>query len=373
MDKLKIALLAPLTRPPHPDTRGSRPRIVYDIAQHLVDLGHDVTVYASGDAKLPEGCKLVAVIPQAVYNTPQAENPFYQHTIALAEMVEIIKEDAGKYDIIHNHVYPEFLPLLISNQISTPIITTPHLYLWPELVNIFKKFPETYFVAIADYQRQQGLGMNFAGRVYNGIEVNEFEFNDKPEDYLLFFGRIKKFKSGNKEIDPKGVLDAIELAKKTNSNLIIAGNVENIDFFKSEIEPQLNEKIKFVGKIDASGPIGFKEKVELYKNAKAYLFLSHWDEGCPLSPIEAMSCGTPVIANDRSSLKEIVVDGKTGFILKENDLDGAATAVENIHQIDRALCRKHVENNFTASLMTENYINIYQDIINKKKASFGKK
>lgn len=365
MNKLKIALLAPLTRPPHPDTRGSRPRIVYDLAHHLIKSGHHVTVYAAGDAKVPG--KLIKVIPQSVYNLPAAENPFYQHTIALAELTEKIRQDAAKYDIIHNHVYPEFLPLLISRGIKTPILTTPHLYMWPELVEIFKKFPNTYFAAIADYQRKMGKGINFIGRVYNGIEVDEFKFNSQPQDYFLFFGRIKLFKDNSgREIDPKGVLDAIKVCKKAGVKLKIAGNVENIDFFEAKIRPELNDKIQFIGAIDAVGPIGFEQKVELYKNACGYFFLSHWDEGCPLGPLEAMAAGTPVIANRRSSLPEIVKDGKTGFIVKENNLDDAVKEIKKINDIDRLECRRHVEENFSAEKMAQNYEKIYYQILGQK-------
>lgn len=363
MEKLKIALLAPLTRPPHPDTRGSRPRIVYDLANHLVKMGHDVTTYAAGDADVPG--KLVKVIPESVYNAPPAENPFYQHTIALTELALKIKQDANQYDIIHNHVYPEFLPLLVSDDIQTPIVTTPHLYMWPELVEIYKKFPKTNFVAIADYQRGQGAGINFIDRVYNGIEVDEFKFREIPEEYFLFFGRIKKIKDVNgNDTDPKGVLDAIKVCKKAGVKLKIAGNVEDKDYFDEKIKPELNDQIEFIGEISAAGPISFEEKVKLYGGAKGYFFLSHWDEGCPLGPMEAMACGTPVIANRRSSLPEIVKDGETGYIIPENDIDGAVEAVKNINQIDRSICRKHVEDNFSAEKMTFEYEKIYQKIIN---------
>lgn len=362
MEKLKIALLAPLTRPPHPDTRGSRPRIVYDLAHYLTKMGHEVITYAAGDAEISG--KLIKVIPQSVYNAPPVENPFYQLTIALTELVERIRQDADQYDIIHNHVYPEFVPLMALKDIKTPILTTPHLYLWPELINIFKKYPKTYFAAIADYQRNQGKGVNFVDRVYNGIEVNEFKFNSEPGDYFLFFGRIKKFKAPDgREIDPKGVLDAIKVCQMADEKLVIAGNVEDINFFEKEIRPHLNDKIKFVGGISASGPIGFEEKVKLYSNAKGYFFLSHWDEGCPLGPLEAMACGTPVIANRFSSLPEIIEEAKTGFIVTENDLDGTVEAMKKIGQIDRYKCREHVEENFSAELMARNYEKLYQKIL----------
>lgn len=362
---MKIALLSPLTRPPHPDTRGSRPRIVYDLANWLEKMGHEITVYAAGDAKVPG--RLISVVPQSIYNAIPAENTFYQHAIALAELVEKICQDADQYDVIHNHVYPEFLPLLVSRQIKTPIVTTPHLYLWPELVSIFKKFSNTSFVAIANYQREKGKGINFIDRVYNGVEVNEFEFNSKPQDYFLFFGRIKKFKDANGNmIEPKGVLDAIKVSQKANVKLKIAGNVEDKEFFENEIKPQLSKSVEFVGPIDTVGPIGFGKKVQLYKNAKGYFFLSHFDEGCPLGPLEAMACGTPVIANRRSSLPEIIKDNQTGFVVEENDIDAATKAVKNIGKINRQNCRNWVEENFTSELMARNYEKVYQNILEQK-------
>jgi len=361
---MKIAILAPLTRPVEHDTRGSRPRVIFDLITGLKERGHDITLYAPGDSKVP--VKLEAIIEKSVYNSEPAENPFYQHTIGLANLVEKIRSDGSQFEIIHNHVYPEFLPLLVSHEIKTPIVTTPHLYIWPELKEIFKKFSNTYFVAIADYQRKMGEGINFIGRVYNGITVEEFEFNNNPEDYFLFFGRIKKFEYEGKSIDPKGVLDSIKVCKKAGVKLYIAGNVEDKDYFEGEIKPQLDDNIKFIGPVDAAGPISFEEKIKLYKNALGYFFLSHWDEGCPLGPLEAMACGTPVIANRRSSLPEIVEDGKTGFIVNENDIDGAVEAVKKIDTIERRNCRQRVQENFSAQKMAENYEKVYQKILEEK-------
>ena len=167
------------------------------------------------------------------------------------------------------------------------------------------------------------------------------------------------YQSSKQEIIPS-------VCKKAGVKLYIAGNVENNEFFEAKIKPELNDNIQFIGGIDASGPIGFDQKVELYKNAKGYFFLSHWDEGCPLGPLEAMACGTPVIANNRSSLPEIVKDNETGFIIEENDIDSAVKAVKNIDQISRKKCREYVEKNFTGDIMVENYIKVYQKILRTK-------
>lgn len=364
MKKLKIALIAPLTRPTESDTRGSRPKIVYDLAKLLTQDGHDVTVFGPGDSKVP--CKLIKVIDQSVYLAPPAENPFYQHTIALTKLVEAIKEKGNEFDIIHNHCYPEFLPLLIADQLKTPILTTPHLYIWNEYGDILSDFPNTYFTPIAAYQKKMAPKVNWLDVVYNGISVEDFEFNEKPKDYFLFFGRIKKIMVGDKETDPKGFMDAIEVCKRAKVKLVIAGNVEDPKLFDKFIKPHLGKTIEFIGPVQQAGPIGFDEKVELYKNARGFFFLSHWDEGCPLGPMEAMACGTPVIANNRSSLAEIVKDGETGFIVRENDLDAAVEAVKKIDQIDRRACREHVEQSFSSRRMVNDYIERYKEVIKKE-------
>lgn len=361
MKTLKIAQIAPLTRPTEADTRGSRPKIVYDLAKILTEDGHDVTVFGPGDCKIP--CKLEKVIEESVYLAPPAENTFYQHTIGLARLVERIKQRGNDFDIIHNHAYPEFLPLMIADQLKTPILTTPHLYMWPEYAKILSEFKSTYFAPIAKYQKKHGPGINWVDVVYNGIAVDDFKFNAKPKDYFLFFGRIKKVLIGNKEIDPKGFIDAIEVCKRAGVKLLIAGNVEDPKLYKEIIKPNLGKTVDFVGPVQQAGPISFDEKVELYGNAKGYFFLSHWDEGCPLGPMEAMACGTPVIANNRSSLPEIIDNGKTGFIVEENDIEAAVKAVKDIGHINRKTCREHVYNNFSSRRMVNDYLATYKKIL----------
>jgi len=211
-----------------------------------------------------------------------------------------------------------------------------------------------------------GEGINWMDVVYNGIAVDDFKYTETPKDYFLFFGRIKKVMVGDKETDPKGFMDAIEVCKRAGVKLLIAGNVEDEELYNEKIKPLIGTVVEFVGKVQAAGPIGFDEKVELYGNAKGFFFLSHWDEGCPLGPLESMACGTPVIANRRSSLPEIVKDGETGFILEEHDLDGAVEAVKNIDSIDRKKCREHIERNFSSERMVNDYLDRYYEILGEK-------
>jgi len=353
---MKIAILAPLTRPAHPDTRGSRPRLVYDLVRILVQKDHAVTTFGPGDSKVPG--KLIKVSPKSIYLLPKAENPFYQHTVYLAKLIEAISKKAKEFDIIHNHVYPEFLPVLISPFIKTPMLTTIHLPITEPMAELLRHYPQTFFTTVSDNQRRGIKGVNFIGTVYNGVDTSEFPFKREKGEYLLFFGRMK-------EGDPKGVEIAIKIAQKIGENLKIAGNVESPVFYKKEIEPHLNNKIQFIGPVDPVGPIGFEEKVRLYQNARALLFPIQWEEPFGMTMIEAMSCGTPVIAFAKGAVKEVILDGKTGSICPAGNIEAMTEAVEKIDQIDRVSCREHVKNNFTIERMVDEFEKIYQKILSK--------
>lgn len=354
---MRIAILAPLTRPVKSDTRGSRPRLIYDLVRFLVKKGHKVTTFGTGDSQVDGD--LVKVIPKAIYLMPPAENPFYQHTVYLAKLITIFAQNAHRFDIVHNHVYPEFLPVLISPFIKTPILTTIHLPIIKPMEEVLRYYPNVYFTSVSNHQRQGIRGVNFMATVYNGIDTQEFPAKIEKGKYLLFFGRMK-------ESDPKGVLTAIKVAQKTGENLKIAGNVESPDFYKKEIEPHLNEKIQFVGPVDAVGPIGFQEKIKLYQNAKALLFPINWEEPFGMTMIEAMSCGTPVIAFDRGAVREVIKDGQTGFICPTGDLESMIEAVGKIDQINRQKCHQHVRENFTIEKMVNHFLELYKKILAKR-------
>ena len=363
MDKLRIALLAPLTRPANADTRGSRPRVVYDLAKGLAKKGHQITTFGTADSDLPG--ELVPIAPCSVYKMPEAENPFYQHLIYLTRMMDEMLKRQNDFDIIHSHVYPEVLPITYDNFLKAPLLVTPHLYMYKEIIENFQNHPKTNFVAVSQNQIDSAPGVNFKGLVYNGVDTSEYEFNENPEDYLLFFGRIKEFVTINgKKVDPKGVTVAIQIAEKVGMRLKIAGNVESAEFFNREIKPHLNEKIEFVGEVDSYGPISFQQKVDLYKNAKAFLFPIQHVEAFGMTMLEAMACGTPVVGSDLGATKEAIIDGEVGYLVKPDDIDAMVEAAKNIDKIDRRKCRKHVEDNFSVSKMIDGYEDIYRSIIN---------
>lgn len=357
MKKLRIAILGPLTRPANFDSRGSRPRIIFDLARGYTERGHEVTSFIPGNSEVSG--RVVPVSPKSIYEMSEAENPFYQHVIYLTQMMKKIIEMQSEFDIIHSNLYPEVLPMLISDQVKIPIITTPHLYMWKELVETFKMFPKLPLISVSKFQKEQYTDVNFIDVVYNGIDVNEFEYCDKPEDYFLFFGRMKNG-------DPKGVTSAIKVAQKTGVKLKIAGNVENPEFYENEIKPHLNDKIKFIGPIDSFGPISFSEKVKLYKNAKGFFFSIHHVEAFGMTMLESMACGTPVLAFNLAAVKEAIIDGENGFICPANDIDTMCEAVSKIDSINRLFCRKYVESKFSIDNMIDGYLKNFDKLLNKR-------
>lgn len=365
---MKIAILAPLKRELSFDTKGGRPRIVYNIVEELVQRNYDVTVFGTGDSDIT--ARLVPVIPKALFHLPQVENDFYRHLIYLCYMMEELKKRKGEFDIIHNHLYPEVLPLLFAKEISAPMVTTIHTQMTKDLGDFFSRYPNTYFSPISNRQKALYPNLNYTKTVYNGIDQKTFAFKGDPGSYLLFVGRIRDFFTNEKgeTIDPKGVTDAIRVAKKTGERLKILGNVESYQFFKREIEPHLSDTIKFVGDPHSpEGNLSLQERVTLYQGAKALLLPVHWEEPFGIVMIEAMSCGVPVIAYNKGAVPEVIIQGKNGFVV-ENE-EQMIQAVGTISSIDRASCRKIVEEQFTIDAMVSGYEAVYKDVLSlwKKK------
>ena len=358
---MRIGILAPLKRELSKETTGGRPRIVYNLVEELCRRGHDVTVFGTGDSHI--SAHLISVIPQALYHTPAVENEFYRHTTVLSEMMRVVLSHQGEFDVIHNHLYPEAFPYVIASQLSCPMITTVHLQIDATSGAFFSQYPHIPIVPISDCQRKLYPHLPYRDIVYNGIDETIFSFASHADDYLLFIGRIREpyvDEKGN-SIDPKGVTDAIRVAKKSGSKLIIAGNVESYAFFEREIAPHLSDHIQFVGDPHSKeGSLTLQERVSLYQHAKAFLFPIHIDEPFGITMIEAMSCGTPVIAYDRGAVSEVVVDGIHGFVV--SDEDAMVKAVSRISTIDRHACRERVLELFTAKKMADGYEMIYQSL-----------
>jgi glycosyltransferase involved in cell wall biosynthesis len=357
---VRIALLAPFEEPVPPAKYGGTELVVYNLAEELVRMGHDVTLFASGDSTT--SAKLVAGTKFAVRTLPESKNPRTRAALNYEGLAVAIKHiQSGKFDIVHNHA--GWQTLLFRGLIKCPIVTTLHgsleedtkrlrIYFQNEryMYDYLKDLP---FVSISDSQRKNLPQLNYVATVYNGIDISRFAFNDKPDDYLAFLGRIHP---------QKGPEFAISIAKMTGNKLIMGAKIDpdDEDFYVKKVKPHIDGK-----QITFLGEIGHDEKVELLRGARAVISPIRWDEPFGLVNIEAMAVGTPVITAQRGSIPEIVVNKVTGYTC--NSLAQMVRRVGQIDNIKRKDCRDHVEKNFTSRKMAESYLAVYTELLKKQK------
>jgi len=334
---MKVAILSPVTWRTPPLKYGPWEQIASNIAEGLVEKGIDVTLFATGDS-ITKG-KLSSVCEH-----PYAENLFVDPKVAECMHISHLMEQADSFDIIHNHY--DFLPLTYSRLIKTPMVTTIHGFSSSKIIPVYKKYNNfTHYVSISNSDRTPEL--DYIATVYNGININEFIFNREPEDYLLFFGRIHP---------EKGTYEAIEIAKKSKRKLIISGLIQDKDYFDQKVVPFINnDDIVYVGN---SGP---KDRLLLLSRACALLHPISFSEPFGLSVIEAMACGTPVIAFNLGSMPELILHEKTGFLV--SDKEEAIEAVNNVQFINRIKCTEWVSSMFSRQKMTEDYYRVYSNIL----------
>lgn len=344
---MKIAVLAPFEEQVPPKKYGGTELVAYNLTEELVALDHNVTLIASGDSVTT--AKLMPAVDKAIRVLPQARNPQTRMALnyqGLANALAIIIN--GDFDILHNHYG---WPLLMFRELlNCPVITTLHGTLAdPTEQRMYTLHQDVSYISISDSQRRHGPHLNYLDTVYNGIQVERFEFNNHPKDYVAFLGRI---------CPQKGPEYAIEIAKKTNQRLVIAAKIDPVDanYFEQMIEPLIDgDQISFIGEVDHVG------KVDLLKNARALISPLQWDEPFGVVNVEALACGTPVITINRGSMPEIIVDGKVGFLC--SNTDEMITRVAEINSIDRQACRDHVEEHFTARGMAEHYLHVYEKLL----------
>ena len=364
---MHILFASLLKRKITPDVRSSRPRIIYELIQGLLKKGHTIDVLGTGDSIIP-GARIIPVIPSDWVSMPHFENQFYAETASLAMLAAKIKEIGSDYEIIHNHTYPEFFNLLVADQIKTPIITTIHTQGFDLLDDTFAKFANTHLISLSEAHRSLFKKTNIFRIIYNGIDTDLYKFGEEKKDYLLWLGRLAKSKNKDGSFsDPKGVKWAIQLAKETDHELLMSGNIEDMEFFEKDIKPHLNEKIRWIGPVSQELALSKQEVIELMQNAKCFLMTVNWREPFGLVMAEAMSCGTPVIGFDRGAVPEVIADGKTGFVVPHDQgIDGLKKALEKIHTIKPSDCRAHVEEHFSNKIMVAEYEKAYKDIISQK-------
>nr|AQQ75141.1 hypothetical protein [uncultured bacterium] len=334
---MRIAMLAPISWRVPPRHYGPWERVASLLTEGLVERGVDVTLFATSDSVTR--AKLVGVCPR-----PYSEDPSLDVKVWESLHISEVFERADEFDLIHNHF--DFLPLTYSSLVRTPVLTTIHGFSSERIVPVYKKYNgKTHYVSISDADRHPSL--DYVATVHHGVPLEEFTFRRERGEYLLFFGRIHP---------DKGAAEAIEVARCAGRRLIIAGVIHDQDYFRREVEPWLDgDGVRYVGSV---GPA---ERDELLGRADALLHLINFDEPFGLSMIEAMACGTPVIARPRGSVPEVVRHRETGFIV--GDPDEAVEAVGLLGEISRERARRHVEENFSRERMVEKYIEVYERVL----------
>jgi glycosyltransferase involved in cell wall biosynthesis len=343
MKKLRIAQISPLIESVPPKKYGGTERVVYYLTEGLVERGHEVTLFASGDSST--SARLIAPVTQSLRLGRKIHSTIIMHMMMLSKVYE---EMADQFDIIHSHL--EFLTLPYAARSRTPTVLTMHGRLdVPDYVDILKRYSRQPCISISDAQRTPAPGINWAGTVYHGYPENLFEFNPDPENYFLYLGRFSEEKRPDQ---------AIRLARACKIHLKLAAKIDPADkaYFKAKVEPLLDSPY-----IEYIGEVGDTQKKELLRYAKALLNPIDWPEPFGLVMIEALACGTPVIVRRCGSSPEVIADGVSGYIC-DSQLD-FIRAIHEIDAISRAACRREFEQRFTLRHMVENYETLYEKII----------
>ena len=338
---MRIAQVAPLYEAVPPKLYGGTERVVSYLTEELVRQGHDVTLFASGDSVT--SARLVAACPQALRLDTTAVDPLAPHVV----MLERVARESARFDVIHYHI--DYLHFALSRRLRVPHVTTLHGRLnLPELQLVYDEFVEAPVVSISDHQRLPLPQANWQATVYHGLPTG-VTCRDGRGDYLAFLGRI----SPEKRVDR-----AVEIARRVGMKLRVAAKVDRADaeYFRRDIEPLFRDPL-----VEFVGEIGEAEKPEFLGNAKALLFPIDWPEPFGLVMIEAMRCGTPVVAWRCGSVPEVIDHGVTGFIVE--DMDAAAAAVGRVGELDRARVRAAFESRFSASRMAADYITVYEQLV----------
>ncbi|MGH9773221.1 MAG: glycosyltransferase family 4 protein [Candidatus Acidiferrales bacterium] len=342
---MRIAQVAPLYESIPPKLYGGTERVVSYLTEELVRLGHDVTLFASGDSNTR--AHLVPCCPSALRLNNECIDPLAHHIL----MLDRVFREAEDFDILHFHCDYMHFPMSRSRKI--PNVTTLHGRLdLPDLTPLYREFTEMPVVSISNAQRSPLPWLNWQGTVYHGLPQDLYHFHAKAGKYLAFLGRI---------CPEKGVDTAIEIARKSGIELRIAAKVDRVDeqYFEQVIRPMLNDPlIHFVGEI------ADRDKDEFLGNALALLAPVNWPEPFGISMIEALACGTPVIACPRGSIPEVIEDSKTGFIVRT--ADEAVAAIKKIRRLSRKTCRQTFERRFAVSRMAKDYLDIYRRLAGEK-------
>ena len=338
----RVAVLSPIAWRTPPRHYGAWETVASNITEGLVARGWDVTLFASGDSATR--AHLHSVVDKG-YEEDSAVDPKVAEYLHISEAFE----HAGEFDLIHSHC--DFMALTYSQLVRTPVLTTIHGFSSPQILPIYHKYRDGYFVSVSDSDRATGL--NYLATVYNGIDLSLYPLQDSGGEDLIFLGRIHP---------DKGVHLAIEVARLSGMRLIIAGIVQDEAYFREQIKPHLDDQnILYIG------PVDVEAKNELFARARALLHLNTIPERFGLVLVEANAAGVPVIALDLGSCREVIKDGETGFLV--DNVADAVRALGRIPEIDRRACRSRVQQNFSINTMVDGYERVYSTIFDLEEKS----
>jgi glycosyltransferase involved in cell wall biosynthesis len=338
---MRIAQIAPLVLPVPPGRYGGTERVIHDLTEGLVERGHEVTLFASGDSRT--SADLQAVVPRALWQEQGADPlaaDFLMHARALRQ--------AGEFDIVHAHTgYNAFA---FAAGMRPPLVTTLHGRLdTPHMVDILRAFPEVHLVSISEDQRTPAPDASWSATIPHGLALKDYPFDAEGGAGLCFISRMSPEKAPHV---------AIDIAIAAGMPITLAGRTDPLDraYFEREVQPRLGHPlVKFCGEI------GHAEKLGLFARSRALLFPIDWPEPFGLVMIEAMACGTPVVARPKGSVPEVVRDGVAGLLA--DDPRSLAEAVKAVHRLDRHACRRHVESHFSLATMIDRYEQLYRRLL----------
>lgn len=334
---MRIAMLGSISWRTPPRAYGPWELVTSLLTEALVQRGVDVTLFATLDS-ITAG-ELDGICPTG-YSEDRSLDPKVWEALHIAHCFE----RAGEFDLIHNQA--DFMPLIFSRMVDTPIVTTIHGFSSPNILPAFQRYSDrSAYVAISDADRDPSL--TYAATIHHGIPIDEFPFDPAGSEDLLFFGRFHP---------DKGAGEAVRAAREAGRKLVMAGIVQDSDYFAREVAPFIDDR-----HVEYRGVLGGQDRIDALGSARAMLHLIGFEEPFGLSVIESMACGTPVIAYRRGSMPELIVDGVTGYLV--DSFDQAVAAIERIGEIDRAACRQHVERNFTVDRMADLYLQLYSSLL----------
>ncbi len=334
---MRVAMLSSISWRTPPRAYGPWELVTSLLTEALVERGVEVTLFATLDSETKG--KLDGVAPTG-YSEDSSLNAKVWEALHIAHLFE----RAGEFDLIHNQA--DFMPLIFSDLVETPIVTTIHGFSSPSILPVYQRYNDrAAYVAISDADRDPSL--RYAATIHHGIPIEEFPFNAEGSDDLLFFGRFHA---------DKGAGEAIRAARAAGRKLVMAGLVQDADYFAREAEPFIDGTT-----VEYRGVLGGADRTKALGSAYAMLHLIGFEEPFGLSVVEAMACGTPVIAYRRGSMPELIEDGVTGFLV--DSFDKAISAVGRVGEIDRAACRRAVAERFTVDRMADQYLDLYRKLL----------